>query len=249
MPSMAHGDWELFGRRFFNYHKKMFGVKVQVAVAMQRRPVPIFASVAPAGTHDLAVARKRGGIFDQMRPGERALGDPGYLGEPDRIYAPPRSNMHSYVAEDDKAELTLQRRVEQANKIVKRFKTLGTVYRKGAVHAYDDISLIAPVVVRLVFWDLYLNQEHGGAIHTSGPKPDVIPWVDGEERSAANVARHEQRNVRAILRTRRATNKVSTTVRQRQVSQLKKVGVNMISRPLASTTRQSRRVVINRRNH
>ena len=174
MPSMAHGDWELFGKSFFNYHKGQFGVKAELAVAMQRRPIPLFCSVAPAGMNDLTIARQAGDVFSTLKPGEIGLGDPGYVGQPDRIYAPPRKNMRSYVAEDDKAELTLQRRVEMANQIMKRFKVLGTIYRKGAVHAFEDLKLIVSVVAKLVFWDLFLNQEHGGAIHTSGPVPDPV---------------------------------------------------------------------------
>lgn len=228
MPTMAHGDWEIFGKRFFNLHKKTFGVKVQLAVAMQRRPVPLFVSVAPAGTHDLTMAREDGGIFSQMRPDERGLGDPGYLGEPEKIYAPPRKKMHSYVEEEDKAELTLQRRVEQANKMMKRFKILGTVYRKGAVRAYSDIELLAPVIARLVFWDLLLNQDHGGEIHTSGPTPDPVPWRAGELRNETNVARHESRNLRAMVRMQsRSGASVADRQRQRRAADLQRVGVTM----------------------
>lgn len=205
MPSMDHGDWDLFGKRFFNMHKKMFGAKIQLAVAMQRRPVPIHASVAPAGVQDLGIARQR--ILSQMRPGERALGDPGYLGEPERIYAPPRRNMQSYVEEEDKAELTLQRRVEMANKMLKRFKIIGTTYRKGAVRAYPDIKLVATVIVRLVFWDLFLNQDHGGEIHVSGPRPDPVSWRKGEALNEESKARYARRNLRAMLQVRSTVGK------------------------------------------
>ena len=241
MPSMAHGDWEAFGKRFFNLHKKTFGVKIQMAVAMQRRPVPLFTSVAPAGTHDMRLARAEHGIFDQMRPGERALGDPGYLGEPEKIYAPPRRNMLSYVAEEDRAELTLQRRVEQGNKIMKRFKILGTTYRKGAVHAYPDIELLTPVIARLVFWDLLLNQEHGGKIHTSGPTPDFVAWRQGEVRNAESVARHESRNMRAMLRAQSKNDPgvaASERRRQQRAVELQRVGVTLRQHKPGKRTRK-----------
>lgn len=154
--------------------------------------------------------------------------------------------MQAYVAEDDNAELTLQRRVEQANKIVKRFKTLGTEYRKGAVHAFKDIQLIASVVVRIVFWDLFLNQEHGGAIHSSGPTPDFVPWNDEDEPSAANRSRHHERNVQALLRGQRRIRKISVTQQKRRISRLKKVGVNLRLVPSQRKTPKSREIVINR---
>lgn len=216
----------------------MFGAKIQLAVAMQRRPVPIYASVAPAGAHDLGIARQQ--LFGKMRQGERALGDPGYLGEPERIYAPPRGNMQSYVEEEDKAELTLQRRVEQANKMLKRFKILGTTYRKGAVRAFPDIELVAPVVVRLVFWDVFLNQEHAGKIHMSGPRPDPVSWRKGEVRDEIGRVRHERRNIQAMLQVKPTTGKSAR--RQRA---LQRVGVTLKSGP----RKQSRRTIIVRRRH
>lgn len=138
---------------------------------MQRTPVPIGVSVAPAGVHDLTLARCPGGVFSRMVPGERALGDPGYIGD-HHIYAPPRQNMKDYVKELDKSELTLQRRVEMVNQHFKQFKCLGTVYRKGAVRALKDIQLIAVVVAKLVYLDLILNQQYSGYVHTSGPIVD-----------------------------------------------------------------------------
>lgn len=247
MPSMDHGDWESFGKRFFNLHKKTFGAKIQLGVAMQRRPVPLFASVAPAGMHDLTIARQSDGVFAQMRHGERTLGDPGYLGDPERIYAPPRRNMQAYVAEEDKAELTLQRRVEQANKIMKRFKIIGTTYRKGAVHAYPDIQLLAPVIARLVFWDLLLNQEHGGLIHSSGPSPDFVPWRAGEVRDEGAVARYETRNMRAMLnmqsRNRIGKRNLSDRMRKQRALRLQQVGVTL-RRPNAGNPTRKRIVIL-----
>jgi hypothetical protein len=77
MPKMAHGDWERYGRTFWNGHKRIFGVKLEIAVATQRRPVPLACTVVPAGIHDLAVARMPGGVFANVCPQERGLGDPG----------------------------------------------------------------------------------------------------------------------------------------------------------------------------
>ena len=174
MPTMKHGDWEKFGKQYWNHHKKTFGVKLEIAAAMQRRPVPLWASVAKGGTHDLTIARRPGGVFSRLRDGERGLGDPGYLGEPSKVYAPPRRNMDAYVAELDKAELNLQRRVEMLNRHLKQFKVLGTIYRKGAVRAFEDLQVIAIVVAKLVYIDMMLNQEQSGEIHTTGPIPDRV---------------------------------------------------------------------------
>ncbi len=97
MPKMAHGDWERYGRTFWNGHKRIFGVKLELAAATQRRPVPLACTVVPAGVHDLTIARMRGGVFSKLAQGERGLGDPGYRGEPEKIYAPPRRNEKSFV--------------------------------------------------------------------------------------------------------------------------------------------------------
>lgn len=169
MPKMEHGDFDRYGFMFFNPHKKTFGAKLEIPVAMQRTPFPIGISVLPAGFHDLSIARRRDGVFSRMGPGERAIGDPGYVGQSDKIYAPHRRNMTSYVPELDKMELTLQRRVEMANRHMKTFKTLGTTFRKGAVRAFPDISTIAVVICKLVAMDMLMNQEHSGPIHTTGP--------------------------------------------------------------------------------
>lgn len=197
MPHMDHGDWDHFGKAFFNYHKKAFGVKVEVAAAMQRTPIPIGISVAPAGMHDLTMARSAGGVFSRMVVGERALGDPGYIGD-DHIYAPPRQNMKDYVKELDKSELTLQRRVEMVNQHLKQFKCLGTVYRKGAVRALKDLQLIAIVVAKLVFLDLMLNQDYSGQIHTTGP----IPNKNSRKFRRQQHSVHGRRNMLSIVKYR-----------------------------------------------
>jgi hypothetical protein len=172
MPKMAHGDWERYGRTFWNGHKKIFGVKLEIAVATQRRPVPLACTVVPAGIHDLTIARMPGGVLSNVRLQERGLGDPGYRGEPDKIYAPPRRNEKAFVAELNKAELSLQRRVEMLNRHLKEFNVLGQTFRKGAVRAYEDLMVIGIVVAKLVFVDMLLAQEHSGPVHTSGPIPD-----------------------------------------------------------------------------
>ena len=192
MPSMGHGDWDAFGKVFFNTHKGQFGVKLEVAVAMQRRPVPIAVRVVPAGQADITIAR--GGIFKRMRPGEIALGDPGYLGQPDRIYAPPHRGMHSYVPELDKVELTLQRRVEMANRRIKSWRCIGSVYRKGAVHAYQDLQRLAPLAAKLVLLDIVFNQRRAGVIHITGPVH--VPL--------GKKAHHNRARVRASVLTRTA---------------------------------------------
>jgi len=172
MPSMGARDFQKW-KKFFNYHKKVFGAKLEVAVALQRHPLPIRTSLAPAGMHDLTIARQ--GIFREMHPGEIGLGDPGYGGHSAKIYAPPKKNELRYVDELDKVELTLQRRVEMANRIIKRWHCLGEVYRKGAVHAYPDLEVLCSLIPKLVFWDVLLNQQFSGPIHTSGPTPDSNP--------------------------------------------------------------------------
>jgi len=169
MPTMKHGEFDEFGFHFFNAHKKIWGVKLEVAVAMQRRPLPIAVSVVPAGWSDITIARLPGGIFDHMQHGERAVGDPGYQGQPDKIYAPPNKQMRSYVEELDKLELDLQRRVEMANRHLKQFKVLGSVYRKGAVRAYQDLLVLGIAIAKIVVLDMLLNQEHSGSLHTTGP--------------------------------------------------------------------------------
>jgi hypothetical protein len=213
MPQMQHGDWERFGKEFWNHHKKVFGVKLEIAAATQRRPVPVGISVAPAGMHDLAIARRPGGVFSLMQDGERALGDPGYLGEPSKIYAPPRRNMESYVPELDKAELNLQRRVEMLNRHFKTFKVLGTTYRKGAVRAFEDLKLIAIVVAKLVYLDMILNQAHSGDVHTSGPIPDPVSdvpcvIVGAGVRSRLQAKRNQRSRLMQAARRVRSTPKL-----------------------------------------
>ncbi len=171
MPKMAHGDWERYGRKFWNGHKKIFGVKLEIAVATQRRPVPLSCTVVPAGIHDMTIARLPGGVFSNVRANERGLGDPGYRGEPDKIYAPPRRNEKAYIAELNKAELGLQRRVEMLNQHIKEFNVLGQTYCKGAVRAYVDLMVIGIVVAKLVYADMLFAQEHSGPVHTTGPIP------------------------------------------------------------------------------
>jgi hypothetical protein len=193
MPHMEHGDFGRFGKFFWNQHKHMFGVKLELAVATQRVPVPIAASVVPAGFHDLRIARLPGGVFAHMCPGERALGDPGYVGD-HHIYAPPRRNMLSYVAEFDKSELTLQRRVEMANRHLKEFKCVGTVYRKGSLRALGDLQIIGIVVTKLVYLDLMLNQEYSGHVHVTGPIPDKV------SRNGGRRVLHNHDMLRNIVR-------------------------------------------------
>jgi hypothetical protein len=131
-PKLAHGDFDRYGFHFWNQHKKTFGVKLEVPVATQRTPVPLGVTVVPAGWHDLSIARLLGGLFSRLQPGERALGDPGYVGESSKIYAPPRKNMDSFVDTVDKVELTLQRRVELANAHLKQFQvSRDTVSKRG----------------------------------------------------------------------------------------------------------------------
>ena len=187
-PELGHGDFDRYAFHFWNQHKKKFGVKLELLVATQRRPLPIGVSVVPAGWHDMAIARLPGGVLSRMRPGERALGDPGYHGEPDKIYAPPRKNMLGYVPELDTAELTLQRRVEMANARIKSFKCLGTVYRKGAVRAFRDLETIGIVVPKLIYLDVMLNQERYGLIHVRGPTPRLERSV-GKRRPIPRVRR------------------------------------------------------------
>lgn len=74
---------------------------MEVAVAMQRLPIPIGLSVVPAGWADITIARLSGCVFDKMGAGERGLGDPSYHGQADKIYAPPKMNMTDYVGELD----------------------------------------------------------------------------------------------------------------------------------------------------
>jgi hypothetical protein len=182
MPKMAHGDFDRYGFLFWNHHKKVFGVKMEVAVAFQRTPIPIGVSVVPAGWQDIEIARLSNGAFAHMSPEERALGDPGYHGNPEKIYAPPKRNMLAFVEHVDKSELDIQRRVELANRYLKEFKCLGTTYRKGAVRAYGDLMLIGVVIAKLVVLEILLNQENYGNVHVTGPKKRRDP---GRNRRAS----------------------------------------------------------------
>ena len=166
---------------------------------MQRRPVPLAASVVPAGWSDIATARLPDGIVARMHVGERALGDPGYHGEADKIYAPPKRNMLAYIEEADKEELTLQRRVEMCNAHLKQFKCLGSTYRKGAVRALRDLELIGIVVAQLVYLDLMLNQDVSGHIHTLGPSRENAPK---HRRSERVFVEHFHRKALAPLKRR-----------------------------------------------
>jgi len=112
-PKMAHGDFDRYAFHFWNQHKKTFGVKLEIPVATQRTAIPLGVTVVPAGWHDLAIARLPNGFFSRLLPHERALGDPGYVGAPDKVYAPPRKNMDAYVPDLDKAELTLGRKANR----------------------------------------------------------------------------------------------------------------------------------------
>jgi hypothetical protein len=169
MPTLKHGDWERFGKKYWNHHKRVFGVKLEIVAVTQRRPIPLHLK---GGVNDLRIARE--GVLAKLHDGERGLGDPGYIGAPERIYAPPRQNMKSYVPELDKMELSLQHQVEMLNHHLKEFKVLGTTYCKGAVRAYEDLKLIASVVAKLVYLDMLFVQEYSGEVHTSGPKPNTI---------------------------------------------------------------------------
>jgi len=76
------------------------------------------------------------------------------------------------VAELNKAELGLQRRVEMLNRHLKEFNVLGQTFRKGAVRAYEDLMVIGVVVAKLVYADMLFAQEFSGPVHTTGPIPD-----------------------------------------------------------------------------
>jgi hypothetical protein len=209
-PEMAHGDFDRYAFHFWNHHKRTFGVKLEVVVATQRVPVPIGVSVVPAGWSDITIARLPGGVFSRMAVGERSLGDPGYAGEPAKIYAPPKKNMLAFVEDVDKAELTLQRRVEMANERLKEFKCLGTIYRKGALRAFRDLETIGLVVSKLVVLDLFLNQEHYGAIHVTGPvrasrqrwvlRPRSVAGKSSTARRVGIVRRVQARQPRQLRR-------------------------------------------------
>lgn len=131
-----------------------------------------------------------------MRPGEIGLGDPGYGGHSLKIYAPPKKNERLYVDELDKVELTLQRRVEMANRIIKRFACLGSVYRKGAVHAYSELELLCSLIPKMVFWDLLLNQDHSGEIHVDGPTADPVPVMPSRRVKVGGLPRRQQLRLR-----------------------------------------------------
>ena len=137
-----------------------------------------------------------------MGRGEVALGDPGYLGEPNRIYAPPHRTMNSYVEELDKVELTLQRRVEMANQRIKSFKCVGTVYRKGAVRAFPDLQLLGTLVPKLVLLDLIYNPEHGGTIVFSAQREKRVQ--QGLSQREGRVGKTSQRRMRSqVLKPQR----------------------------------------------
>lgn len=199
---MAHGDFDDFGKQYWNHHKRVFGAKVELAVATQRRPVPLHSTVVPAGMNDLRIARLPGGVFSKMDRHEMALGDPGYIGD-QHIYAPPRRNMVAYVKELDKQELTLQRRVEMANQRLKTFKCLGTVYRKGAVHALADLQLLGMLIPKIVFWDVMWNEEHSGAIYMRPAVYHAIPTYRPSRSQGVGKksAKQNKTNVRRNLMT------------------------------------------------
>lgn len=149
-------------------------------VATNRTPVALGATVVRS---DLAVAP--GGVFSRLHRRERGLGDPGNVGQEDKVYAPWRKNMNTYVDVLDKSELTLQRRIEMANGNVKQFKCLGTPYRKVAVHA---LEIIAIVVAKLVFVDEMLNQDQSVQVHVKGPIPDLEASVWCRRSGSIGVA-------------------------------------------------------------
>jgi hypothetical protein len=224
MPEMRHGDFDRYGFLFYNAHKKMFGAKLEIPVAMQRTPFPIGISVVPAGFHDLSIARRPGGVFSKMGVNERALGDPGYVGQSDKIYAPSRRSMNAFVPELDKVELSLQRRVEMANDHMKTFDTLGTTFRKGAVRAFPDLSIIGVVIAKVVAMDMLANQEHSGPIHTTGPtRPVARPAPIRPARVAAVHRVGKKQNVgRRISVLRRSGNSSVSQRNQKRIVSMRR---------------------------
>jgi hypothetical protein len=142
---------------WMDVHKHTWGVKWEVAVVLSRRPRLVwFSGPYRAGESDVAIARCKNGILENMEPGERGLGDPGYVGAPG-IVCPPRSNMDRYVAGIGDVGLTLQRVVERMNRLIRSWAIMKS-YRGSPVHMFDRIRAAGLAVASLTSLDMRLNK-------------------------------------------------------------------------------------------
>lgn len=138
-------------------HKHTWGVKWEVAVVVARRPRLVwFSGPYRAGENDVAIARCKGGILENMAPGERALGDPGYVGAPG-VVCPPRSNMDAYVPGIGDVGLTLQRVVERMNRLIRSWAIMES-YRGSPTRRFRRIRAAGFAVAALTSLDMRLNK-------------------------------------------------------------------------------------------
>jgi hypothetical protein len=143
--------------------KSGYGIKVEVAVSVSNSPKLVWFNVAPASTPDGYIGKLPGGLFSRMLPNERVITDgaPTYTGSV-HCRAPPHRGQLDYVADLDKAELTVQRGVERCIHLLRAWRILHDQFRMSPAERgyYEKISAAAAVCCKLLALDQQLNKRY-----------------------------------------------------------------------------------------
>lgn len=112
-----------FSKKFNNA-----GLTYELGVAIQHNKIVWINGPFPAGTNDIKMFRKPGGLKDKIPDQCRAIGDEGYRGEPSKI-----STRNPFNSDDVKQfENRVRARHETVNSRLKAFGVLNQVFRSKA---------------------------------------------------------------------------------------------------------------------
>ncbi len=126
-------------------------------------PKLVWFNVAPASVADGFIGELPGGLFSRLLPGERVITDGAstYVGSV-HCRAPPHRGQLAYVAELDKAELTVQRGVERAIHLLRAWHILSDQFRMSPAERgyYEKISAAAAVCCKLLALDQQCSKRY-----------------------------------------------------------------------------------------
>jgi len=138
-------------RQYYNYKKKptKFAIKTQAAVGLDLKIWDVSASY-PCSVHDRTIFQQSA-VIGKLAPNKLALGDRGYLAEPNFIVPfrkPPRRALTQAQKLFNKQHSHVRVAVENVFKRVKDFKIISGVYR-GDIHALNEFNIIFKLVCSL----------------------------------------------------------------------------------------------------
>ena len=113
-------EWE-----YFSVKHQMHSLKYELAISMTSNQIVWLNGPYKGGTHDLEVAREK--LLKQLRPGEKVMGDKGYVGEA-RILAPFKPPRNDEEKLFNVNHYKVRQSVERMNRRLKIFGCLTSVW-------------------------------------------------------------------------------------------------------------------------